>query len=162
MAFRSLVTSLFLAFLLPFVAHARAPQTSQTAHVSLTITCDADCGWNVDDDQHGTLRKGEEARVEVLFGAHKVEARSSDGKLWEKTIEIVEPKPEQIRISFATSPRTNDQIKTSTTDKTLQTAEPAGEIPRFYAQSRQVLIEAKVWETPTKKNREDTSWIPNR
>ena len=152
MAFRSLVASLYLAFLLPFVARAKAPQTSQTAHVSLTITCDADCNWNVDDDQYGTLKKGEEARVEVLFGAHRVQAKSTDGKLWEKRIEIVEPKPEQIRISFVNAVHPDVQSG--------EGAVQAGGISKFYAESRQILVEAKVWKQVGKSYTGDTAWIP--
>jgi hypothetical protein len=47
-----------------------------------------------------------------------------------------------------------------TGDKALQAANPAPEIPRFYAESRQILVEAEVWDAPNQKSAADTSLIP--
>lgn len=162
MSFLSLVACLNLALLLPFSAATQTPQTSPTAQATLAIACDADCSWNVDGDQHGVLKKGEEAHVEVLFGAHKVDARSPDGRLWEQTVEIKQPNEEQIRISFAPG---STQLEGGSsaevpTEGGVQSDESAGGIRTFYAQARQVLVEAKVWDKTNKKNTTDTSWIP--
>lgn len=158
MSFHSLAAC--LAFLLPFGVYGQAPDAPQTAQASLSISCDEDCTWNVDGDQHGVLKKGEEAYVNVLFGAHKVEAKSSNGSSWEEKLEVVEPKREQVRINFGnSSPAEKAQAKAQPASRVSQTGDSDGEIPKFYAQSRQVLLEARVWNKHTKMN-VDASWVP--
>ena len=154
MSLRSLAVRLCLAFLLPFAALAQTPRSSQFPQASLTISCDADCSWSVDGDQHGALKKGEEARVEVLFGAHSIKATSSDGRHWEQTVEIKQPNQVQVRISFApsSSPMEGSDAPLPA-EKTVQSDESASGIPTFYAQGRQVILQAEVWKPVDKKNR---------
>ena len=126
---------------------AQTPQASQTSQTSLSITCDADCTWNVDGNQHGALKKGEEAKVKVLFGAHNIEATSPDGTQWKQTLELKQPDLTRVRIGFA--PTSSDANSGEGAPLPIQEGVPpdqsAGGIPTFYAQARQVLVEAEVW-----------------
>jgi hypothetical protein len=49
-----------------------------------------------------------------------------------------------------------------TGDKTPQTANPTPEIPKFYSESRQIIVEAAVWDPPNKNGKADTSLIPQK
>jgi hypothetical protein len=162
MSFRSLAVCLCLAFLLPFGVYGQAPQTAQAARTTLTISCDADCSWSVDDEQQGALKKGEEAHVEVLFGAHSIEATSSDGRHWEQPVEIRQPNEEHIRISFAPGSNSTENGARAAfpAENVVQSDESTGRIPTFYAQGRQVIVEAEVWNQKDKNTTADTSWIP--
>lgn len=152
MSFRSLPACLCLAFLLPFLAQARAPQSPKTPYANLTISCDADCSWSVDGEQHGALKKGEQAHVEMLFGAHSIEAKSSDGKLWAETVEVTQA-GQPIRVSFSGLVASETgQTSSTTDDKTSQNQVSTGEIPKFYSESRQVIFEAEVWNKHATKN----------
>ncbi len=142
---RSLVASICVALLLPFAAHAQEPKTSQAAQATLSISCDADCTWNVDGDQHGALKKEDEAHLNVLFGAHSINATSSDGKLWEEVVEVKQSN-QQITVSFAPPLSSKEgQIRSIDEDKGLPTKNSTGEIPKFYSESRQVILQAEVW-----------------
>jgi hypothetical protein len=46
--------------------------------------------------------------------------------------------------------------------KIPQTANPTPEIPTFYAHSRQVIVEADVWNPPNKNGKADTSLMPKK
>jgi hypothetical protein len=161
MSLRSLATWPCIVFLLSF-AQAQAPKASQTPQASLSISCDAVCTWDVDGEQHGALKKGEETHIEVLFGAHDIKATSADGKHWERTMEIKQPSQEQIRISFAggSSPTQSAPDAAVTAEKAVQSNESAGGIPTFYARGRQVIVEAEAWMPLDKRNGGGTSWIP--
>jgi hypothetical protein len=141
-------------FLLPLVAH------SQAARAKLSITCDADCSWSVDDTQHGSLKKGEEAHVQLLFGVHNIEATSSAGKTWNQTIELTDPTEKQVVVHFVQSLSSAGTASGTAVspEKAIQSDESAGGIPTFYAQGRQVLIEAKVWDQAGHNN--STAWVP--
>ena len=52
------------------------------------------------------------------------------------------------------------QTPTNGGDKAPQTANSTPEIPTFYAHSRQVIVEAEVWNRVDPKKPGDTSWIP--
>jgi hypothetical protein len=158
---RLLARCICLALLLPITTRAQA-RASQTAQASLTISCDADCTWSVDDNQHGALKKGQEAHLNVLFGVHNIEATSSDGRHWERTVEIKRPNQEQIRIGFApgSSAAKSGPDAAVPAERAVQSDESAGGIPTFYAHSRQVIVEAEAWKPVDKKNAGDLSWIP--
>lgn len=57
-------------------------------------------------------------------------------------------------------PNTNGPVATPTSGNTGQAASPPTGIPTFYAHSRQVIVEAEVWNPVDKKNPGDASWIP--
>jgi len=162
MSFRSLAAGVCLAILLRFAAHGQTPQAPQTPRATLSISCEDDCAWTVDGDQHGVLKKGEEAHVKVLFGAHRIEATSSDGRHWERTVEIKQPNEEHIWISFASgpSPVESGPRVAVPAEKIVLSDESAGGIPTFYSQGRQVIVEAEVWNHVDKKHAGDASWIP--
>ena len=162
MADQSLAASLCLFFLLPFLAYAQAPQMPQTARVTLTMSCDADCTWSVDDRQHGALKKGEETHVDVLCGEHSINATSADGRHWEKKITIKQPSQEQIWINFApsSSPAESGSAAAVLAESAVQPDESAGGIPTFHAQGRQLIVEAEVWNHVDSKKAGDLSWLP--
>jgi len=119
---------------------------AQEPRVNLFISCNLDCAWNIDGDQRGILKKGEEARVEVLLGLHKLEAYSSAGKLYESTLEVVEPAEERISIDLTADPATAlKEFINKPSKPSLPPTQSVPEVPTFQAESRQVLVGASVW-----------------
>ncbi len=157
---RLLAACICLAVFLPIATSAQTPQASQTSQASLSITCDADCTWKVDGNEHGTLKKGAEAHLNVLFGVHKIEATSSNGRHWERTVQITDPSQGRIQISFASGSNAAGGGTGAGTpaENAEQSDESAGGIPTFYAQGRQVLVEAEVWDQAGHNN--STAWVP--
>jgi hypothetical protein len=47
-------------------------------------------------------------------------------------------------------------------DQASQTANSTNGIPTFYADARQVIVEAEVWKPVDKKDADDASWLPQR
>ncbi len=98
------------------------------------------------------MKKEDEAHLNVLFGAHSINATSSDGKLWEEVVEVKQSN-QQITVSFAPPLSSKEgRIRSIDEDKGLPTKNSTGEIPKFYSESRQVILQAEVWNKGGSKN----------
>jgi hypothetical protein len=131
-----------LTVLMAFAAAAQEPQAT------LFISCDTNCTWKVDGVDFGLWKKGEEGRLAVPVGKHEIEAKSSGGKPWKRTVNVTEPKDVQIQILFSrpSTPADTKPAIAATSDSGVQTSGPAFEAYRFSTESRQVLVGATVWD----------------
>ncbi len=139
------------------VQSAEAALSAQQSRVRLFISCDIDCTWTIDGAHHGALKKDQEDRLDLPLGKHKLEATSSHGQRRAETLDISAPTEEHIEITFVTNSPLIDQasVAAATEINPSQPVKPPAEqsseadsagIPRFYAQARQILVEADVYD----------------
>lgn len=143
--------------------------STEKAKLVLFISCDIDCAWTLDGGQHGVLKKDQEERIQLPTGKHRLEATSSDGQSWAETFEIKQSAEERIGISFPRNAQASAGIAPSTVPDvrpppmqaeatSVVTQDESSGIPRFYAEARQMLVEAAVYD---KKEKAGKDWVPD-